>query len=212
MREHKKKNFVQIIYTHINNNAKEYFAVIIVLLIGIVIGVMALNNSNDNQREEIRNYINQFISSISENQNINRFELFKNIIISNFIFIIAFIFVGSTVIGVPIVYAFVAYKGFCFSYSVSAIIAILGNNKGLIFAIFAIFLQNLIYIPCILALAVSGIRLYKTIIKDKRRDNIKLEILRHIIFSSIIGIVFLIGSFIEAYASTNLIIMYSKFL
>ncbi len=34
-------------------------------------------------------------------------------------------------------------------------------------------LQNLIAIPCIIALAVRGIKLYKSIMKDKRREKYK---------------------------------------
>ena len=212
MREHKKKNVMQFVYAHIRNNIKEYFTVIIVFLIGIIMGVFIINNSNNEQKEEIQNYVNKFVLDISENQNIDKISLMKNILLNNFIVIISLIFFGTTVIGIPIVYAIVAYKGFSFSYTISSIIAVLGNTKGLIFAILAILLQNLIYIPCIMALAVSGIKLYKSILKDKRKENIKLEILRHIVFSTIVGIFFLLGSFIEAYISTNLIIIYSNYL
>lgn len=210
MREHKKKNKIQYVYSHIYSNAKEYLSVSIALIIGIVIGVFILNHSEDGQIHEIQDYLNRFISEINESQSIDRFSLFKGVFFNNLITVVLFIFIGSTVIGIPILYALIAYKGFCLSYTVSALIATFGNGKGIIFAFSAIFLQNLIYIPCMLALAVSGLRLYKSIVKDKRRENIKIEILRHIVFSSFIGIIFLLGSFIEAYISTNLIMLFSK--
>ena len=69
-------------------------------------------------------------------------------------------------------------------------------------------LQNLIYIPCLFALAVSGIRLYKSIMKDKRQENIKIEIVRHIMFSLLVGGIMLLGTVVETYISTNLIVWF----
>ena len=213
MREHKKRaNIHTIITSHIINNYKEYLSVILILLIGIVIGVIALNNINNEHREEIQTYIEQFIGKLHDNQNIDKTALLKNVAINNLIIILGLWFMGSTVIGIPIVYSIILYKGFCLGYTISSIIAVLSTGKGLLFALTSIFLQNLIYIPCMLALAVSGIRLYKSIIKDKRKENIKLEILRHILFSAFIGSIFLLGSFVEVYFSTNLMLAISNFI
>ena len=51
-------------------------------------------------------------------------------------------------------------------------------------------------------------RLYKSIMKDKRRENIKLEIVRHTIFSAFIGIFIIVGGLVETYISTYLISMF----
>ena len=61
-------------------------------------------------------------------------------------------------------------------------------------------------IPCILAVAVSGINLYKSIIKDRRKENIKIEIIRHTIFCLIMLAVMAIGALIETYISSNLLV------
>ncbi len=62
-------------------------------------------------------------------------------------------------------------------------VSILGIGKGILFTLLSLVLQNLIFIPATLALAVSGFKLYKSIIRDNRKENIKLEIVRHTIFS-----------------------------
>lgn len=213
MDKHKKNNKIRnIISTHLNNNLKEYMLVIIVLLIGVIIGIIVINNVDDNQKNEIQNYINGYTNSINECKTVDKINILKSAFLNNLILVISLTFIGSTVIGIPIVYVIVAYKGFCLSYTIASLIAVLGTWKGMLFSIFSLCLQNLIYIPCIIALAVSGIRLYKSIIKDKRRENIKLEILRHIMFSSLIGILLLLGTLVEAYISSNLIIFFSKYL
>ena len=116
-------------------------------------------------------------------------------------------FTGSTVVGIQIVIGIVTAKGFCVGYTISMIISTLGNWKGIIFIATSMLLQNLIYIPSIIALAVSGMKLYKSITKDKRKENIKFELIRHTIFSIIIFIIICIASIIEAYLSTNLLLL-----
>ena len=76
----------------------------------------------------------------------------------------------------------------------------------------SMFLKNLLTIPAILALAVSGMKLYKSIMQDRRRENIKQEIIRHSLFSLFILVVFIVSSFIEAFVSTNFLKYFLKFI
>lgn len=46
--------------------------------------------------------------------------------------------------------------------------------------------------------------------KDKRRDNIKLEILRHTIFCGIMSIMLIVASILETYVSTNIFMLTAK--
>lgn len=112
-------------------------------------------------------------------------------------------FAGLTVIGIFGVYALIGFRGFTFGYSISCIIATLGASAGTKFILSSMLLQNIIFIPVLFALAISGIRLYKSIMKDRGKENIKLEILRHTIFSAILALMLIVASFIETYVSTN---------
>lgn len=211
MKSHKKRsNIKNIIYKHIISNLKEYISIILVFLIGIIIGVIVINNSTESQLLQIKDYINNFISDLKEFGNIDKVSLITETLLNNLYLILALWFVGSTVIGMPIIYGIIGYKGFCLSYTISSSIITLGTVNGTLFSISSMLFQNLIYIPCMFALAVSGIRLYKSIMKDKRRENIKIEVLRHIMFSILIGVVMLLGTFIETYVSTNLIIAFTN--
>lgn len=212
MSKRKQKENGNVIVKHIKNNIKEYISVIIVFFIGIVLGVILLNNSGDTQKQELNNYINDFVSKLNSSVGIDKLQLLKTVLINNLIIVVGLWFIGSTVIGIPIVYAIVAYKGFCLSYSISTILAVLGGSKGVCFALAAILPQNIIYIPCILALAVSGIKLYKSIMKDRRIENIKGEIFRHIFFSLFIAILFIIGSLVETYISSSIIMNISQYM
>lgn len=207
------KQLKNIIYNHIKNNIKEYATVVLIFFIGIIIGIIFINNVNDLQANEISSYINNFIKSIkNDNSTINFLSLLKKSISSNVTLAICLWFAGCTVIGMPIVYGIVAFRGFCIGYTISAIIAILGTGKGLAFSLSTILLQNVLLIPAIFALSVSGIKLYKSIMKDKRKENIKIEILRHTAFSTIMCIIMIIASFIETYISSNIFINIVEFI
>lgn len=81
----------------------------------------------------------------------------------------------------------------------------------MLFVVSSILLQNILFIPCILALAVSGMKLYKAIMKDKRRETIKLEITRHTIFSCILLLGLELAALVEVYLSSNLLEICSKY-
>lgn len=87
----------------------------------------------------------------------------------------------------------------------------MGIGKGILFVLISIFLQNIIFIPAILALAVSGFKLYKSIVKDNRKENVKLEILRHTVFSLLMLVALIVSSLIETLISTNLIEIFIKY-
>jgi len=111
----------------------------------------------------------------------------------------------------PIVFGIVLYRGFALGYTIATFISTVGFSKGLIFIFISVLLQNLIFIPVILALGVSGFKLYKSIVKDKRKENIKLEIIRHTMFSIVMLILLIISSLIESFISTNILKIFIKY-
>lgn len=202
----------QIIIEHVANNKKEYTIVILLFIIGIFLGVFFVNNMQESPKEEIQTYINNFIEKMKSLQNIDNATLLKNSIIQNAIFAILIWFFGTTVIGLPIVFGLVLYRGFCLGYTISSFITILGIGKGITFILASLLFQSLLTIPAILGLAVSGFKLYKSIIKDKAKENIKLEIARHTIFSLIMIAILLLASVVEIFISTNLMKILVKYL
>lgn len=213
MKKKKKNTRVKsIIYNHIADNIREYVIITLIFVIGIVIGVIFVNNSSEVQKEEINTYITSFVNALKDTNNtIDKSALLKDTIKSNVLLGILLWFMGCTVVGVPIVYAIIAYRGFALSYTISSIMATLGG-KGIISSIAMLLLHNIIFIPAIFALAVSGIKLYKSIMKDKRKENIKLEICRHTIFSAFFCLILVGSAFIEVYVSTPLMQNYVKYL
>lgn len=209
-KQKRKSKIGTVLYNHIINNKRGYFIVTILFFIGLIVGILFINNSDDAKIQEINTYLNNMVNNIKTYENIDFASLLKQSVGSNFIMIILLWFGASTIIGIPIVYGTIALKGFSIGYTVSSIIACFGAGKGILIALSIMLLHNIILIPAMLGAGVSGVKLYQSIMKNKERDNIKLEILRHTLFCALMLILVILSSVIEVYASTNLFIMLLK--
>ena len=197
---------VNAIKVHIYNNIKQYLIISILFLIGVVTAVIFINNSEKTQiNSELEDNIITFIESLKTEYEIDKGELLRTSIINNIMIAVIFWILGCSIIGIPIIYAIIIYKGFSLAYTISTVILALGTIKGMFFCIISLLLQNIIIIPSLFAMAVSSVNLYKVIVKDKRRENIKVEIARHTIFSVIILILLIASSFVETYLSNTLL-------
>lgn len=119
-----------IILQHINTNIKDYLTLSIVFIIGVMAGVVLINNSNEKSKSEISGYVNGFISSIKEEKyEVDKGKLVKMSIVDNMKTVGIIWLAGTTIIGIPLIYIIIAYKGFCMGYTISAIISSLGIWK-----------------------------------------------------------------------------------
>lgn len=211
MKKNKRLKIWDTIVNHVINNKKEYILVTLLFLVGIFLGVMFINNSEESQLKEITNYMQQFIEKLKNTQNLETSTLLKTTIMQNIVLAITLWFFGTTVIGIPIVFGIIMYKGFCLGYTIATVIATLGTGKGIMFILIALILQNIILIPAILAIGVSGFKLYKSIVKDRNKENIKVEVLRHTIFSVIMLCFLCISAMVEILISTNILKNFIKY-
>lgn len=210
-RRNKENKIKNIIVEYIAQNIKAYIMLTIIFFIGLILGIIFVNNTKEAQSDQISTYINNFIDSIKENYQISKSKLLINSIKGNLYITIILWFLGSTVIGMPLIYLVIGYKGYCIGYTISSIIATIGTGKGILFIIATVLFQNIIYIPAVLTLAVSGIKLYKLIMEDRRRENIKMQILKHTIFSLFIFIILIMASLVETYISGSLTTVLLKY-
>lgn len=211
MRQKRNHVIKEIILKHVLNNSKEYILITIIFIIGIFLGVMFINNSQESQLSEITNYFNNFVEKMKNTEQLDNMAIFKTTIKENIILAITLWFFGTTVIGIPIVFGIVLYRGFCLGYTISTIITVFGFPKGMGFIISSLVLQNIILIPALIAISVSGFKLYKSIVKNRERENIKVEILRHTIFSLIMLFLLCIAALIETFISTNILKNFIKY-
>ena len=192
-RKQKKNRISNVILEFIQTNSKTCLILLIIFFIGVLLGVIFVNNCKETQENQIKSYIQNFVDGIRENYKISSTKLLWNAIMKNFITALVLWFLGLTLIGVPLIYLFIGYKGYCIGFTAASIIATLGGAKGTLFIASTMLLQNIIYIPIIIALATSSVKLYKKIMEDRRRENIKTQILKHTIFSAFMLVILILN-------------------
>lgn len=206
----KRKNEIfTIVKDDIKNNLKSYAIIVIIFTVGIFLGVLFINQTE--QKEEITEYINTYIEQTKTIQNGDFFGLLKDDIKGNILLVLLLWFSGTTIIGIPIVFGILLFRGFCLGYTIASCVYVLGKIKGLIFVLITIFLQNIIFIPAIIILGVSSIKLYTSIIKDRRKENIKLSIIKHCIISIIILLALIASSIIKVEISYRMVVNLIKY-
>ena len=207
-----KNAYLDIIIKNFIENKKTYLLLLIFLFIGIVLGVFFINNADESQRNEVSEYINNFVSTLKTNNNIDKNELIKVSIKRNILMGIILWFIGSTIIGLPLIYFFVVYKGLCIGYTMAGAMIALGTGRGVVFCIGSILFQNIIFIPALFFIAVSSTKLCYAIIKNRSKENIKLELVKHCILSIMSILLFMLSSLLEVYISTNLLTIITKYI
>lgn len=128
-RNNKPSKIKEILLSHLEKNLKEYLIITIIFFIGIIIGIIFINNASENQSNEISNYISSFIQELKESKDVNEISLLKDSIKKNCVLAITLWFMGSTVIGISIVYLTIAFRGFCLGYTISSIVFTCGIRK-----------------------------------------------------------------------------------
>lgn len=199
-----------ILYNHIINNKREYLIITILFFIGLIMSIIYFNSASEEILIEVQTYLNNLLGNVKGIENIDLLKILKQSILNNIILTIILWFGASTIVGIPIVYGTIALKGFSLGYTINSLLMVFGTWNGLGIALAFLLFHNIIFIPTIFAISVSGVKLYKSIMKNKQRENIKLEILRHTIFCFIMLIFMIIASFVETYLSTNLGIILLK--
>lgn len=213
MKKYKKvSNIKNTIIEYSKNNSKEYILVILICIIGLFIGVMFINNCQEDKQDIITSYITEFIEKMKNIENIDKTDLIRTSIKNNIMLAIIIWFAGTTIIGMPVVLGIILYRGFCLGYTISAITLTLGTGKSILFCILTLFLQNIFFIPALLTMGVSSIKLYKSIINDRRKENIKIEIIRHTIISIIMLGILVVSSIVENEISVSLLKMGIKYI
>ena len=206
----KKKNEIFIaIKEEIANNAKSYFIVLIIFAVGVFLGVMFINQMQD--KADIEKYINTYVDETKGLENGDYLGELQRDILSNIGLVLALWFAGTTIIGIPIVLGIILVRGFCLGYTIASCVFVLGRMKGIIFILLTIFLQNIIFIPALMILGVSSIKLYKSIIKDRRKENIKVSKIKHSIVSIGIMLALILSSIIKIEISYRLIVNLIKY-
>lgn len=178
-----------------------YFAMIVFLIVGIVIGSITIKILNAEQKGEILNFFNSFFKSL-DHKDYNNLQILKQSMSDNFKTIFVIWLTGILIIGIPIIPIMVLLRGFALGFTVGFLVNEFGV-KGFLFSFLAILPQNIFIIPGIICIGSTGL-----IFSIKQVKNNKIKFYKRNVFQDIINysigilffsIVVFIGSLVEAY-------------
>ena len=195
---------------YFNNNIFEYFKLLIITIIGIVVAIISINNVDITGKQEIKQIINTKIESVKNSQNVDTNMIFIRSIKKNIREFIIIVFLATTIIGIPIAYFFIVKKAFSIGYTISAIFATQSIKTSIIFIFSGLLVHNIIYLLSFFIVLVEGENLLKKIIK--KESKIKIEIVRYLLIVVISMIVVIIASFIESYFAKYFLNVLKKYL
>jgi len=204
----------KVIKDHIKDNKYTYLSLFLFYIIGISIGAVAVNDLDFQQKDEMTKYFNGFLKLLNTSE-VNKISLFKLSLIDNLKIIALFWILGFTVIGVPIYYIVIGMRGFSTGFSSGIIMGVLGS-KGIIISTICFLPKEIIVIPCLIALGVSGIKLSRGILKNwfrkpvKNEDGVKQRIGPYSFVTAFFSFLILFATILEVFISSGALNILSR--
>lgn len=209
-KKHYKLTNRNLILNHITSNMSRYIIVLTIFIVGICIGVMVVNSLPDAQANNISEYINTSVEYLKNGNEISKNSVLKQSAIKSIITIVVIWLLGLTFFGNFLLYMVALVLGITFGYTISSLMLIFTFFKGILFFCSTMLLQNIITIPAIIFLIVQGLK-FRTELVNKN-SNIKYVTIKYSVYCAIVMLLLLFSATIEAYVSTSLIYIVSKYL
>lgn len=201
--------------TKLNDTFKDkkayFFIVLIMFCLGISFGLYTVKYMGASDRNDLTNYFFSFTNNVG-NEPINYGRLLLEVIKKNIIILIPIFVLGLTFFGAPIILILDLLKGFTLGYTFSFMVTTF-EGKGLGLALVSIIPQNIIYIPCFIALSVISLSMSTEKFKSRyfKYGNTKTSFVGDVLNKLVIIIIlFSIGILIETYISPSIIKFVAK--
>lgn len=182
------------------NNRIVFIFLMIIFALGICLGSVYYRDTTST--DELSKYIENLFEKFNEKTEAKTYNMLKESLINNIGIMLLFWILGASIVGVPILLFYIAYKGFTVSFTLSTIISTFGFLKGNLINFMMLFLSNFILINVFFVATASAIRLVINILQKKK--EMKIELLRHTIMCMMCICGMLLTSAIEAFTNCKI--------
>ncbi|NLZ53050.1 MAG: stage II sporulation protein M [Thermoanaerobacteraceae bacterium] len=204
--------FPKILIDYLKRNIIQYIFLSIILIIGIIIGSITVNLISDIQLENIQSFINGFLTNVN-NISVDYSSIFYLSMSNNMKTAVLLILLGLSVVGIPFILGIILFRGFVLGFTVGFLIEELGS-KGLVLSVFSILPQNLIILPCIISIGVTGLTFATTVIKNRIKnyhENYSQMVSGYMLLNLFFSFLLIISGLIEGYISPIFIKFFSNY-
>jgi stage II sporulation protein M len=204
--------FSRILKDYFKRNIIQYIFLSLILISGIIAGSITVNFLSDIQSVNLQRYISGFLANVND-VSVDYSSIFFLSMSNNLKTAVLLILLGLSVIGIPFILAVILFRGFILGFTVAFLIEELGA-KGLILSILSIFPQNLIILPCMISIGVTGLTFASTVIKNRTKryqEDYRQVISGYMLLNLIFSFFLVISGLIEGYISPVFIKLFSNY-
>ena len=158
-------------------------------MFGIVLGTLQLKKVNIDEIKENEVELKNIIEEVGSKEYVMHS---KSMFWDGTKWIVFYWVIGMSLIGVPILVAHIGYKGYSLGYTISAIVKILGIQKGNQFLFQYLFLKNATIVFIMIFMINSSLKITRKYLEKK--SNIKWEALK---YSAISGMMMTLWLFVN---------------
>lgn len=166
MRIKRKSPFRYSIHHHLKNQKSLYLFMIVLFMMGVIFGSIIVNTLDPVQKEGLLHYLGHFFDGLKQDAIAEPKVVFQHAIGDQLKTVGLLWILGLSVIGIPIVVIYIFLKGMVIGFTVGFLVNQL-SWQGLWFAFVSVVPQNLLVIPAIIIVAVSGIHFSITLVKNR---------------------------------------------
>lgn len=207
----KKTDFLSLlIEKEFTKGKNKYFLFLFLFAIGIISGTVCAVFSNSS--EEIKNYVNTFLSSYSLQGTVNKHVFFLSLL--NYIKFIFFVWISGWYLWLfPLCFLQILVKGFRIGFTVACFLQSL-SLRGIAFSLITLLPQNLIFLPALLFFSVYQFEFLanrKLLLSGKNASNYKHRCYQKNFFLLLIlFVITILCSWMEGYLIPTLLHIFSK--
>lgn len=150
----------------VQDNKVQYLLVVFFLTVGITAGTFTISNLNLAAKTELSEYIKMILIGV-KTQPVDYFAIFLFAWLHNTVLYALIAAFSMMMIGIPVVTSLVIYKGFCLGFSLGVLSLMFGSG-GFVMIIVAVFLTNLVLVPCICKACIIGWNHSILVIKERK--------------------------------------------
>lgn len=205
----KRKNLGDTLRLHVKNQMSLYLFITVLFMMGVVFGAVVVNTLSPTQKEGLLEYLGYFFRGLDQNTIAEPKIAFQHSMGDHLKTLGLMWILGLSIIGIPLILILIFLKGLVIGFTVGFLVSQL-SWRGLWFAFLSVVPQNLLVVPAMIIIAVSGIHFSLLLVRNRlisRRGTIYPEFLAYSSLVMAMAVVLVFASLFEAYLSPVLMRM-----
>lgn len=199
----RKRRWSQTLQVHVENLKSLYIFVTVLFTMGVIFGGIVVGALDLTQKEGLLNYLGHFFQGLKQDEIADPAITFQHALGSHMKILGIMWILGISVIGIPLLCVYIFLKGLVVGFTVGFLVSQL-SWSGLWFALVSVVPHNLLIVPALIIVAVSGIYFSLHLVRNRlirHRGTIYPQFISYCLLVTCMAILLLFAACIEAYLS-----------